>query len=400
MLDLPDGWELRRTDEVGDVQLGRQRSPSHAAGPHMRPYLRVANVFDGYIDYSDVLEMNFTPSEYKVFSLRVGDILLNEGQSLELVGRNSVYGGLSGMCFQNTLVRFRPRLVTSEFSRAVFKYWFDSGVFRRIARQTTSIAHLGADRFAALPFPVPSAWEQRRIAEILGAIDDSIRASELTLSKSSIMLDGMIDSLMRRGIDAEGRMRCPVENPGVFTSSELGLVPRDWVVAPLGNFIRLQRGFDITAAEQMPGVVPVVTSSGITSYHNVAMVQGPGVVTGRKGKLGKAYYVDNDFWPHDTSLWVTNFGGNDRKFVSYLISWLRLERLDAATSVPTLNRNSVHPKLIAMPEVKEQKRIVETIEVGENKMQTERACIAKLELLKRGLAGDLLRGRVRFRRAL
>ena len=72
------------------------------------PYLRVANVFDGWIDYSDVLEMDFTPTERETFSLLPNDLLLNEGQSLELVGRSSMYlGKPNRYCFQNTLVRFR-----------------------------------------------------------------------------------------------------------------------------------------------------------------------------------------------------------------------------------------------------------------------------------------------------
>jgi type I restriction enzyme S subunit len=74
----------------------------------MRPYLRVANVFENRIDISDVLEMNFTPEEFEVYALEYGDILLNEGQSLELVGRPAMFKNeIEGACFQNTLVRFR-----------------------------------------------------------------------------------------------------------------------------------------------------------------------------------------------------------------------------------------------------------------------------------------------------
>ena len=75
----------------------------------MRPYLRVANVYEDRLDLSDVKQMNFTPNEYETFHLRDGDILLNEGQSIELVGRPAMYRGeVPGACFQNTLVRFRP----------------------------------------------------------------------------------------------------------------------------------------------------------------------------------------------------------------------------------------------------------------------------------------------------
>jgi type I restriction enzyme S subunit len=131
----------------------------------MRPYLRVANVYDARLDLSDVMEMNFTPEEYETFRLEPGDVLLNEGQSLEWVGRAAIYRGVpKGACFQNTLVRFRagPR-VLSEFALLVFRHYVYGQRFRRIARWTTNIAHLGADRFSEIEFPVPPLLEQERI---------------------------------------------------------------------------------------------------------------------------------------------------------------------------------------------------------------------------------------------
>lgn len=131
----------------------------------MRPYLRVANVFDARVDLSDVMEMNFTPHEYEVYQLRPGDILLNEGQSLEWVGRAAMYRGEpKGSCFQNTLIRFRASpAVLPEFALIVFRHYLYSQRFRRVARWTTNIAHLGSDRFAEMEFPLPPLQDQERI---------------------------------------------------------------------------------------------------------------------------------------------------------------------------------------------------------------------------------------------
>ena len=165
---IPKDWETCRVDEVGSVKLGRQRSPKHQSGRFTTPYLRVANVFDGSIDYSDVLEMDFTPTEKESYSLLPGDVLLNEGQSLELVGRSAIYEGEPHrFCFQNTLIRFRAYPPNDpRFCRGIFKYYIDIGRFMTIARQTTSVAHLGADRLAKLAFPRPHPDEQLRIAFI------------------------------------------------------------------------------------------------------------------------------------------------------------------------------------------------------------------------------------------
>ena len=77
---LPEGWICVSVETVGFVQLGRQRAPKHHTGPNMRPYLRVANVYEDRIDLSDVKEMNFTQEEFEVFRLKPNDILLNEGK--------------------------------------------------------------------------------------------------------------------------------------------------------------------------------------------------------------------------------------------------------------------------------------------------------------------------------
>ena len=167
--DLPPNWRWVRVREIGEVQLGRQRAPKHQNGKHMRPYLRVANVFEDRLDLSDVLTMNFTPREFESFALRANDILLNEGQSLHMVGRPALYRDeLPGACFQNTLVRFRPGPeVDPRFALTIFRGYMHTGKFQKIARWTTNIAHLGSQRFAEMPFPLPHLPEQRRIvAEI------------------------------------------------------------------------------------------------------------------------------------------------------------------------------------------------------------------------------------------
>jgi type I restriction enzyme, S subunit len=164
-------------DEAGHVDAGRQRSP-HLIDGKPRPYLRVANVMDGYIDTTDVKAMPFTDSEFERFKLQPGDILLNEGQSLDLVGRPAIYKGEpSNCCFQNSLIRFRAHATTdSGFALQLFKHLMLSGRFAAIAAQTTSIAHLGVNRFASLRAPFPTLPEQQRIAAILFAWDRMIEA--------------------------------------------------------------------------------------------------------------------------------------------------------------------------------------------------------------------------------
>jgi type I restriction enzyme S subunit len=190
--------------DLGEVRMGKQLSPDSRVAGEQFPYLRVANVHAGRIDYSDVKTMGFTKGERAVYGLLPGDILLNEGQSLELVGRSAIYRGAPGkFFFQNTLVRFRPEgRVTSEYAQIIFEYWLQSGVFAGIAKKTTSIAHLGGDRFASLGFPLVSLAEQRALVTSISACDAHIAGEARELNKVRRIKQGLVDDLLSGRVTA------------------------------------------------------------------------------------------------------------------------------------------------------------------------------------------------------
>jgi type I restriction enzyme S subunit len=134
----------------------------------------------------------------------------------------------------------------------------------------------------------------------------------------------------------------------------------EWSVTTIGEQATLQRGFDITKAQQRTGTVPVVSSAGISSWHDTAMVKAPGVVLGRKGVVGSVHFVEQDFWPHDTSLWVKDFHGNDPRYVYYFFRGYAREliALDVGSANPTLNRNHVHPIEVLWPSSLDEQRLI------------------------------------------
>ena len=176
--------EMVKIGESGETMMGRQRSPDYVTGTHSCRYLRVANVFDDYIDTSDVLEMDFDPADRRRYELQPGDILLNEGQSLELLGRCAMYRGeLAGtVCFQNTLIRYRATKTTPQFALAWMRHLFYSGVFSGLGSKTTSIAHLGLKKFAGLPFPLPDRNWEAAFVDRFEAIRESRVSAERRLA--------------------------------------------------------------------------------------------------------------------------------------------------------------------------------------------------------------------------
>ena len=132
-----------------------------------------------------------------------------------------------------------------------------------------------------------------------------------------------------------------------------------WVRKKFSDVCTLQRGFDLPKRDRKSGVFPLISSSGHIDFHNEAKVKGPGVVTGRSGSIGQVFYIENDFWPLNTSLYIKNFNGNDPRFIFYLLESFDLSRYTSGTGVPTLNRNHVHDEIVFVPtEIGEQKRIV------------------------------------------
>ncbi len=159
-------WRTVQVCEAGDVVLGRQRAPQYLTGRWPRKYLRVANIKDDTIDYSDVETMDFDEAHFGKYQLVPGDVLVSEGQSPELLGQSAIFRGFAEpLCYQKTLHRFRadPRVTTPEFAQIVFRSHVRSGVFRRLGSITTNIGHLTLEKFKAAPFPLPPIEEQHRI---------------------------------------------------------------------------------------------------------------------------------------------------------------------------------------------------------------------------------------------
>lgn len=178
--------------------------------------------------------------------------------------------------------------------------------------------------------------------------------------------------------------------------TQSGVVPEGWRDCDISDLCTLQRGFDLTEATRKPGPVPVYSSSGLAYFHDEAKLQPPAVITGRKGLLGKVFLVEEPCWPHDTTLWVKDFKGNDPRYVSIFLDQFRLERFDAATSVPTLNRNSLVGHPIHLPPAPEQRVIAAALSDVDSLLSGLDRHITKIRDLKQAAMQQLLTGQTRL----
>ncbi|MFE5805457.1 restriction endonuclease subunit S [Streptomyces sp. NPDC056491] len=196
--DYPAAWESTTVSKAGTVELGRQRHPDWHTGQNMHPYLRVANVFEDRIDTTDLMEMHWPGDTFDRFRLEPDDILLNEGQSPEWLGRPAIYRGVpEDVGFTNSLVRFKAREdVLPEFALLVFRRHMHTGRFRQESRITTNIAHLSATRLKKIEFPVPPIDEQRSIVETAALRLDGAKRLEVEIARSENRAQSLRRSLL------------------------------------------------------------------------------------------------------------------------------------------------------------------------------------------------------------
>ncbi|MGC0403811.1 type I restriction enzyme S subunit [Streptomyces sp. SAI-126] len=373
----------------------------------MVPYLRAANVKDGVLDLTDVKEMNFAPSEQQTFSLRHGDVLITEGSgSISAVGASAVWRGeIDGVvCFQNTLLRLRPR--DDRADGRFLEWWarsaFGSGVFASIA-SGANIYHISAERVRALPIELPPLEEQRRIADFLDAETARIgRLEQLRLRSLDLLREqtvARVDSAVRG--DSTGQTRQAEYSP-------LGQIPANWREGRLRSVdCDVQTGpfgSQLHAEDYIAGGWPVINPANITPSGLVAdvrvtvsseirerlerhILQAGDVIFGRRGELGRAGVVSTE-----QAGWVCGTGSLRVRFrenafhSGYLRRYLTIPavrhyfQLHAiGSTMANLNSSILLNMPLLLPEIRDQVSIARACDEIEDQM-THRGTLVKRQL--------------------
>lgn len=247
--------------------------------------------------------------------------------------------------------RIRPRFLC---------YWVNSVASHHIESHTVGAVqqHFNVGAAKRMKVAVPSLSEQDQVIEVLGSIDDRITL----LRETNATLEAMAQALFKSWfvdfdpVRANAGTRAamlPAELqalfPSTFIDTPQGPVPEGWELGQLEDFLVLQRGFDLPSAERIDGNFPIIAASGPSGMHHVAMVKGPGVVTGRSGVLGKVFMTLEDYWPLNTTLWVKQFRRATPCFAFELLRRLDFSSFNAGSAVPTLNRNHIHGLPYVLP---------------------------------------------------
>jgi type I restriction enzyme S subunit len=204
-----------------------------------------------------------------------------------------------------------------------------------------------------IELPIPSIEKQWEIVKEYHTIINRIKLNEQLNQK----LEETTQALYKQWfVDFE----FPDENGNPYKSNGGEMVwdeelkqemPRGWTAGCLGDMIELQRGFDLPTHDRLEGLHPIYASTGTSENHSEFRVKGPGIVTGRSGSLGEVFYVLENFWPLNTTLWVKTYKIASPVFAFYILKSINIQDYNSGSAVPTLNRNHIHLHRMIVPKI-------------------------------------------------
>jgi type I restriction enzyme, S subunit len=437
-LPVPHGWIRTSIAAIGDVRLGRQRSPKNRSAVYPTKYLRAANITWSGIDVSDVLDMEFRPAELETYRLHPGDVLLSEASgSASEVGKPAVWNGeLENCCFQNTVIRFRPKAVDSKFALVAFQHFARNGIFSRVAKGV-GIHHLSADRFASMPVFLPPLNEQRRIVEKIEELFSDLEAGVAALARARANLKRYRASVLKAAVEGSLTAEWRAKHPNVEPASKLlerllkerrrkweadqlakftaaGKSPsKDWqdkytepVLPDTAKSPVLPKGWSWTSVEQFTenfdgqripvkaedrankqGQYPYYGASGIIDSVDDYLFDGHFLLLAEDGAnlLSRstpiAFEAEGRFWVNNHAHILKTLGGLPIAYLRHFFNGTRLDFSITGTAQPKLTQAAMNRILVPLPPKSEQEVIV--AEVAEKLSQVEAADAAFNHALRR-----------------
>ncbi len=407
---IPEDWEVCPVGQKGEVVTGKALAVN---GPgKQRPYLRTKNVFDGRIDINDVLTMPMTDEQFAHFKLRRGDVLLNEGQSLELVGRCAMYQDEypEPCAIQNQLLRFRAKDgVSGVFASYLFRYCQQTGVFARIALQTTSIAHLGGSRFERLLLAWPkSEVEQSAIAEALSDVDGLLDGLDRLIAKKRDLKQAAMQQLLTgqtrlpgfRGGWMEKRLgdSCEVITKGTTPTS----IGRNFSESGV-NFLKAESFSE--SGDLLPDKIAFIDSTTHKLLKRSQLKDGDLLIS-IAGVLGRVGHFTKEYLPANTNqaLAIIRLGSSSKLEQNFLFYCLcspmtmkQINDVNVQAAQANISLQNVRDLVVYVPPTHaEQAAIASVLSDMDDEIAVLERRREKTRALKQAMMQELLTGRIRL----
>ena len=373
-------WEKKTLDQLGSVSRGKSKHR-----PRNDPKL-----FGGqypFIQTADVKNANFYITEYSDTYNETGlaqSKLWDVGTLCITIAANIADTGILGIpaCFPDSVMGFIPYDGVSDVR--FVKYCFD--MLQRDCKQIsqgTAQDNLSWQKLSTIEFPAPPFEIHHRIADILSAYDDLIENNR----KQIKLLEEAAQRLYKEWF-------VDLRFPGHEHAKIVDGVPEGWFATNTNAVMTFHRGYDLTKNNMVPGKYPVVGSTSIIGYHNQYKISGPGIVTGRSGSLGEYQLIWGNFWPHNTSLYVSDMKGHHVLYLYGMLQTVDFSSLNNGGAIPTLNRNTLSNIAVLEAPKALQQEYVHIAEPYYQAMWREQQQILNLQEARDRLLPKLMSGEV------
>ena len=322
-------WEKVKLGELYEVHNGLSKAGKFFGEGY--PFLTFSTVFNNYFIPKQITDLvQSTEKEQESYSIRRGDVFVTRtSETSDELGMSCVALKDYPMATYNGFTK-RMRPITNRVLPEYIGYYMRlpnfRGEFRAFSTMTTR-ASLRNEDLLGLEVKLPSIEIQKQIADILSAYDDLIENNQ----KQIKLLEEATQRLYKEWF-------VDLRFPG-HENTKIVDVPEGWSRTNINEILTFHRGYDLTKNEMKAGRYPVVGSTTVIGYHNEFKIKGPGIVTGRSGSLGKYQFIWDNFWPHNTSLYISDYKDHNIFFVYSLLQTVDFASLNNGGAIPTLNRN-------------------------------------------------------------
>lgn len=385
--EVPEGWSNLPLGSLAEIRAGGSAPQGLRWFGGTNPFVRVQHLDqeDDWVRRYDLIT-DEAVAKHKLRLFPKGTIVLpKSGASIRLEKR-AILTTDAYLVSHLAAVNPKQDVINPDF------LFFSLRLMKLAKEKAEGYPTLNLSELSQTQIVFPTLVEQKTIAAVLRTVQEVREASERIIAAIRQLKRSLLQFLFTYGpVPFNQADQVPLKE------TEVGEMPAGWRETTLGQVATLQRGRDLPVAQRKNGHVPIVGSNGIVGFHDDAVATGPGVTVGRSGSVGEIYFVAEDYWPLNTTLWVKDFHGNEPEFIYFLLMRVPFEKYSAGVSVPTLNRNLVHPIRIAIPGLHEQHEIASILSMVDTKLASEEARRDALANLFQSLLHHLMTGKVRVK---
>ncbi len=399
--NLPCGWKLVTLEDAMDAIIDyRGKTPKKTESGI--PLITAKIVKGGYVlePFEFIAEDNY--DSWMVRGLpQVGDVVLTTeaplGETAQLTSSNVA------LAQRIVTLRGKKGLLDNDFLLCALQSDFVQHQLESRASGST-VKGIKQSELRKVSLPIPPLHQQKKISQVLKSLSNKLVCN----TQTNQILEQMAQAIFKswfvdfdpvkakmnggqpEGMDAATASLFPEK----LVESELGLIPEGWKPKQLKDILELAYGKALKKTDRVEGNVPVYGSGGLTGYHNQILVEGPGIIVGRKGTVGSVYWEPKAFYPIDTVFYVKPKAGYSLKYCHLVLQNLGLKNMNTDAAVPGLNRNNAYRLDVIIPNEAVLDKFNIIMQSFQLLIDANNAQNTNLSLLRDTLLPELLSGKI------